>query len=291
MCWIVSGLQQSGGLVGPGSPHLWNGSWLPPILCRSAHSDLREDCVWEGELTWSVASLHQVCWCVSLYGERESERKKETCWSLQVRFPSHFSSDLKDLLRNLLQVDLTKRYGNLKNGVNDIKGHKWFATTDWIAIYERKARAPWALLATGSLDIDFTDFYANACSSLAISKMFLCILCCASVFLLQSQDVFKTGSGFLEVTNYLCELSARRLISCMTVIMRLFDESKSFQQSIFFFFYLFLINIHVFIARRNIILMRKKSLDAGVCLWVFCSLKLLSSEPAGKTLSREAIWV
>lgn len=37
-----------------------------------------------------------------------------------------------------LQVDLTKRYGNLKNGVNDIKGHKWFATTDWIAIYQKK---------------------------------------------------------------------------------------------------------------------------------------------------------
>lgn len=60
-------------------------------------------------------------------------------WS-QVRFPSHFSSDLKDLLRNLLQVDLTKRFGNLRNGVNDIKGHKWFATTDWIAIYQRKVR-------------------------------------------------------------------------------------------------------------------------------------------------------
>lgn len=57
---------------------------------------------------------------------------------LQVRFPSHFSSDLKDLLRNLLQVDLTKRFGNLKNGVNDIKNHKWFSTTDWIAVYERK---------------------------------------------------------------------------------------------------------------------------------------------------------
>lgn len=59
----------------------------------------------------------------------------------QVRFPSHFSSDLKDLLRNLLQVDLTKRFGNLRNGVNDIKGHKWFATTDWIAIYQRKVRS------------------------------------------------------------------------------------------------------------------------------------------------------
>lgn len=68
-----------------------------------------------------------------------SEPSTGVCSPPQVRFPSHFSSDLKDLLRNLLQVDLTKRYGNLKNGVNDIKGHKWFATTDWIAIYERKA--------------------------------------------------------------------------------------------------------------------------------------------------------
>jgi len=56
----------------------------------------------------------------------------------KVRFPSHFSSELKELLRNLLQVDLTKRYGNLKNGVNDIKNHRWFASTDWIAIYQKK---------------------------------------------------------------------------------------------------------------------------------------------------------
>lgn len=55
-----------------------------------------------------------------------------------MRFPSHFTADLKDLLRNLLQVDLTKRYGNLKNGVGDIRGHKWFSSTDWIAIYQRK---------------------------------------------------------------------------------------------------------------------------------------------------------
>lgn len=56
----------------------------------------------------------------------------------KVRFPSHFSAELKELLRNLLQVDLTKRYGNLKNGVNDIKNHRWFSSTDWIAIYQKK---------------------------------------------------------------------------------------------------------------------------------------------------------
>lgn len=59
-----------------------------------------------------------------------------------LRFPSHFSVDLKDLLKNLLQVDLTKRIGNLKNGVNDVKQHKWFHNIDWMAIYERKIKAP-----------------------------------------------------------------------------------------------------------------------------------------------------
>jgi protein kinase A len=64
----------------------------------------------------------------------------------KVRFPSHFSSELKELLRNLLQVDLTKRYGNLKNGVNDIKNHRWFSSTDWIAVYQKKVIKPIALL-------------------------------------------------------------------------------------------------------------------------------------------------
>ncbi|CAG06011.1 unnamed protein product, partial [Tetraodon nigroviridis] len=98
----------------------------------------------------------------------------------KVRFPSHFSSDLKDLLRNLLQVggsyllsrcrllravvvdfqvDLTKRYGNLKNGVNDIKGHKWFATTDWIAIYQKKVEAPFIPKFKGPGDTSNFDDY------------------------------------------------------------------------------------------------------------------------------------
>lgn len=82
----------------------------------------------------------------------------------QVRFPSHFSSDLKDLLRNLLQVDLTKRFGNLRNGVNDIKGHKWFATTDWIAIYQRKVRGQTP--SRPDRTARFGDFTPSACLQL-----------------------------------------------------------------------------------------------------------------------------
>ncbi|XP_064476333.1 cAMP-dependent protein kinase catalytic subunit 1 isoform X2 [Ornithodoros turicata] len=77
----------------------------------------------------------------------------------KVRFPSHFSSDLKDLLRNLLQVDLTKRFGNLKNGVNDIKNHKWFATTDWIAIYKKDIEAPFIPKCKGPGDTSNFDEY------------------------------------------------------------------------------------------------------------------------------------
>ncbi|CAH1775155.1 unnamed protein product [Owenia fusiformis] len=77
----------------------------------------------------------------------------------KVRFPSHFSGDLKDLLRNLLQVDLTKRYGNLKNGVNDIKNHKWFSTTDWIAIYQKKVEAPFIPKSRGPGDASNFDDY------------------------------------------------------------------------------------------------------------------------------------
>ncbi|CAK9290912.1 unnamed protein product [Gordionus sp. m RMFG-2023] len=77
----------------------------------------------------------------------------------KVRFPSHFSSDLKDLLRNLLQVDLTKRYGNMKNGVTDIKIHKWFATTDWIAIYQKKIEAPFIPKNKGPGDASNFDDY------------------------------------------------------------------------------------------------------------------------------------
>ncbi|KAL3319706.1 cAMP-dependent protein kinase catalytic subunit 1 [Cichlidogyrus casuarinus] len=77
----------------------------------------------------------------------------------KVRFPSHFSSDLKDLLRNLLQVDLTKRFGNLKNGVNDIKNHKWYSTTDWISIFGKKVEAPFCPKVNGKDDTANFDTY------------------------------------------------------------------------------------------------------------------------------------
>lgn len=49
----------------------------------------------------------------------------------KIKFPSSFDKDAKSLVKHLLVADLGKRYGNLKNGVNDIKEHRWFNGFDW----------------------------------------------------------------------------------------------------------------------------------------------------------------
>ena len=43
----------------------------------------------------------------------------------------HFSLDLKDLVAKLVEPDLTKRLGCLKDGVDGVKDHVWFAPTSW----------------------------------------------------------------------------------------------------------------------------------------------------------------
>lgn len=60
----------------------------------------------------------------------------------KYKFTVEFSSQARDLIKNILQLDLSKRYGVLKNGVLDIKGHEWFKSTEWGMILAQKAVAP-----------------------------------------------------------------------------------------------------------------------------------------------------
>lgn len=42
-----------------------------------------------------------------------------------------------------MQVDLSKRLGNLKNGIADIKNHLWFRAINWLQIINQKMDAPY----------------------------------------------------------------------------------------------------------------------------------------------------
>jgi hypothetical protein len=42
----------------------------------------------------------------------------------------------------VLQVELSKRYGCLVSGVNDIKSHPWLRSIDWSALRSGKLEPP-----------------------------------------------------------------------------------------------------------------------------------------------------
>ncbi|CAK74108.1 unnamed protein product (macronuclear) [Paramecium tetraurelia] len=58
----------------------------------------------------------------------------------KVKFPRNFDNEAKSLVKHLLEQDVTKRFGNLKNGVDDIKQHKWYETLNWKDIINKKIK-------------------------------------------------------------------------------------------------------------------------------------------------------
>ena len=74
---------------------------------------------------------------------QEQMKTFEHIISGKVKFTNQFSPDLKDLIKNLIQTDLSRRYGNLKNGIMDIKGHAYFSDVDFMAIFNQTVRPPY----------------------------------------------------------------------------------------------------------------------------------------------------
>lgn len=71
-------------------------------------------------------------------------------------FPSYFSRSARDLIRKLLQPDLSRRFGNLKGGTNDIKQHPWFHQTDWNKMAKKQCKPP--IQPKVERDDDLTNF-------------------------------------------------------------------------------------------------------------------------------------
>jgi len=75
------------------------------------------------------------------------------------KFPREFTEDEQDFIGGLLQVDLTHRLGNLHGGVDDIKGHKYFATVDWEKLLAQTIVSPYIPKVTGPGDTSQFDVY------------------------------------------------------------------------------------------------------------------------------------
>ncbi|KAL3320617.1 hypothetical protein Ciccas_000692 [Cichlidogyrus casuarinus] len=66
----------------------------------------------------------------------------EKITSGKFKFTSDFQIELKALIRGLLQTDLSKRFGNLRHGVEDIKEHAYYDETNFTNIYTKSIDAP-----------------------------------------------------------------------------------------------------------------------------------------------------
>nr|ODO00481.1 AGC/PKA protein kinase [Cryptococcus depauperatus CBS 7855] len=60
----------------------------------------------------------------------------------EIAFPSHIDPYAKDLVRELLTADRSKRLGNLRGGARDVMGHPWFAGVDWGSLERKEIGAP-----------------------------------------------------------------------------------------------------------------------------------------------------
>jgi hypothetical protein len=74
-------------------------------------------------------------------------------------FPRNFPADCKDLIKRLLSREVNTRLGNLKAGVEDIKAHKWFSTSDYNALFAKQVKSPWVPKITSPTDTSHFDPY------------------------------------------------------------------------------------------------------------------------------------
>ncbi|RGB43523.1 kinase-like domain-containing protein [Rhizophagus diaphanus] len=77
----------------------------------------------------------------------------------RIKYPSYFDPTAKDLLKRLLTSDLSKRYGNLKDGSKDIKSHQWFKGIEWDKLIKLEVQAPYIPKVSGEGDASNFDIY------------------------------------------------------------------------------------------------------------------------------------
>ncbi|XP_026080229.1 cGMP-dependent protein kinase 2 isoform X2 [Carassius auratus] len=77
----------------------------------------------------------------------------------KVDFPKRISKRPEDLIRRLCKLNPAERLGNKKNGIIDIKKHKWFQGFNWEGLRRRKLASPLRRELKGPLDHSHFDMF------------------------------------------------------------------------------------------------------------------------------------
>jgi protein kinase X len=60
----------------------------------------------------------------------------------KIDWPKHIDPIARDLIKKLLVQDRTKRLGNMKNGAQDVKNHRWFRNVRWDEVVNKQIEPP-----------------------------------------------------------------------------------------------------------------------------------------------------
>ncbi|XP_078399942.1 cGMP-dependent protein kinase 2 isoform X2 [Cetorhinus maximus] len=77
----------------------------------------------------------------------------------KLDFPKKITKRPEDVIRKLCKQNPTERLGNLKNGINDIKKHRWFSGFNWEGLKARTLSSPLKRELTGPTDCRYFDTY------------------------------------------------------------------------------------------------------------------------------------
>lgn len=80
----------------------------------------------------------------------------------KIQFPRSFDRNAKTLIKKLLNADLTKRYGCLKKGAEDVKAHKFFQKFSFAELLARKLTAPIPITVQDENDTSNFDPYPDS---------------------------------------------------------------------------------------------------------------------------------
>lgn len=80
----------------------------------------------------------------------------------KLNFPKHFDKNAKSLAKKLLLADLTKRFGCLKGGAQDIKEHKYFNEFDFNELLAGKLAPPIVPAVANEADTSNFDPYPDS---------------------------------------------------------------------------------------------------------------------------------
>nr|XP_015219967.1 PREDICTED: cGMP-dependent protein kinase 2 isoform X2 [Lepisosteus oculatus] len=77
----------------------------------------------------------------------------------KMDFPKKITRRPEDLIRKLCKQNPTERLGNLKNGITDIKKHRWFNGFNWEGLKARSLMSPLKRELKGPTDHSYFDNY------------------------------------------------------------------------------------------------------------------------------------